>query len=79
MQCNAVLILTFTEYNRFAMQVREAVIPNQVEPAERPTRGWEKLEKDLMVLSFHMSPCARPNTIKCPLVAAFITMSIYLE
>lgn len=29
-----------------------------------------------MVLSFHISPCARLNAIKRPSVAAFITMSM---
>lgn len=60
------------------MQVREAVIPNQAEPVEHPTQGWEKLEKDIMVLSFHISPWACLNAIKCPLVA-FVTMLMYLE
>lgn len=61
------------------MQVREAVIPNQTEPVVHPIQGWKKLEKDLMVLSFHISPCACLNAIKCPLVAAYITVLLYLE
>ena len=40
------------------MQVREAVIPNQAEPVERPTRGRGKLEKDLMVFVYpHLTKC----------------------
>lgn len=61
------------------MQVREAVIPNQAEPLEHPAPRWEKLEKDLMVLSFRISPCACLNAINPRLVAAFITAPMYLE
>lgn len=56
--CNVMLyFFNPKQYNRFAMQVREAVIPNQAEPVEHPV-SMEKAGKGLNVSVFpHLNMC----------------------
>ncbi len=44
--CSAMLyFFNLKECSTFAMQVEDAVIPNQAEPVEHPAEGPEKLER----------------------------------
>lgn len=65
------------EYNRFCHAGKRSCHSKSGWASEASRMGKAGEGLRLMVLSFHISPCAWLNAIKCPL--AFITMSVYLE